>query len=84
MPRIASTAEPNDIRSHTFNARPPMKTLEDPKLPNSCQICHYHKHETVEEMQRKFEILTQLPKPQGQMIPPVSMDTLKPRAKPSN
>jgi hypothetical protein len=30
-------------------------------------------------MQRKYEILTQLPKPQGQMIPPVSMDTLKPQ-----
>jgi hypothetical protein len=78
MPRIASTAEPHDLRAHTFNARPPMKTLENPELPNSCQICHYHRNESVEEMQRKFEILTQLPKPQGQMIPPISMDTLRP------
>jgi predicted CXXCH cytochrome family protein len=72
MPRIASTAEPNDLRSHTFNARPPMETIENPDLPNSCQICHYHKNESVQEMQRKYEILTQLPKPQGRMIPPVS------------
>ncbi|MBR9981596.1 MAG: hypothetical protein KFF50_11265 [Desulfatitalea sp.] len=77
MPRIASTAEPNDMRSHTFHARPPMETLENPDLPNSCQICHYHKNEEVSEMQRKYEILTQLPKPQGEMIPAVSKDTLK-------
>jgi predicted CXXCH cytochrome family protein len=77
MPRIASTAEPHDLRSHTFHARPPMETLENPDLPNSCQICHYHKNEAVDEMQRKYEILTQLPKPQGQMIPAVSQDTLQ-------
>jgi len=77
MPRMASTAEPNDMRSHTFNARPPMETLNNPEQPNSCQICHYHKQESVEEMQRKYEILTQLPKPQGQIIPAVSRDVLK-------
>jgi predicted CXXCH cytochrome family protein len=77
MPRIASTAEPNDMRSHTFNARPPMETIDNPEQPNSCQICHYHKNETLQEMQRKYEILTQLPKPQGQMIPAVSRDVLK-------
>ncbi|MDO9583812.1 MAG: multiheme c-type cytochrome [Desulfomicrobium sp.] len=77
MPRIASTAEPNDIRSHTFEARAPMDTINNPDLPNSCQLCHYHKDETVVEMQRKYEILTQLPKPQGMMIPAVSQDTIK-------
>jgi predicted CXXCH cytochrome family protein len=77
MPRIASTAEPHDMRSHTFHARPPMETLENPDLPNSCQICHYHKDENVQEMQRKYEILTQLPKPQGRMIPAVTQDTLE-------
>lgn len=80
MPRIASTAEPNDIRSHTFNARAPMDTIDNPDLPNSCQLCHYHKNESVEEMQRKYEILTQLPKPQGMMIPAVSQDTIRQRA----
>lgn len=78
MPKIASTAEPNDIRSHTFNARAPMESLEDPNLPNSCQICHYHKDDDIQELQRKYEILTQLPKPQGEMIPSVSRDTLMP------
>jgi predicted CXXCH cytochrome family protein len=77
MPRIASTAEPYDIRSHTFEARAPMDTINNPDLPNSCQLCHYHKDETVQEMQRKYEILTQLPKPQGMMIPAVSQDTIK-------
>jgi hypothetical protein len=76
MARIASTAEPNDMRSHTFNPRPPMETIDNPEQPNSCQICHYHKNEDVKEMQRKYEILTQLPKPQGQMLP-VSQDTLQ-------
>jgi predicted CXXCH cytochrome family protein len=77
MPRIASTAEPNDMRSHTFNPRPPMETIDNPEQPNSCQICHYHQQEDVKEMQRKYEILTQLPKPQGQMIPAVSRDVLE-------
>jgi predicted CXXCH cytochrome family protein len=77
MPRIASTAEPNDMRSHTFNARPPMETIDDPEQPNSCQICHYHKNEDLKEMQRKYEVLTQLPKPQGQMIPAVSRDVME-------
>lgn len=76
MPRIASTAEPNDIRSHTFDARAPMETLEDPALPNSCQLCHYHAEEDIQELQRKYEILTQLPKPRGQTVPPVSWDVL--------
>jgi hypothetical protein len=76
MPRIASTAEPNDMRSHTFNARPPMETIDNPENPNSCMVCHYHRNEELEEMQRKYEILTQLPPPQGEMIPPVSRDTL--------
>lgn len=78
MPRIASTAEPNDIRSHTFDARTPMETLSEPGLPNSCQICHYHKDDDINELQRKYEILTQLPQPQGEMIPPVTHDTLTP------
>lgn len=77
MPRIASTAEPNDIRSHTFNARPPMDAIDNPELPNSCQICHYHKDDDLKELQRKFEILTQMPPPQGRMIPGVTQDTIK-------
>ena len=80
MPRMASTAEPFDIRSHTFNARPPMETLADPNLPNSCQICHYHKDDDLEELQRKYETLTQLPKPQGEAIPAISRDTLRSKA----
>lgn len=79
MPRIASTAEPNDIRSHTFNARAPMDTIDDPNLPNSCQICHYHKDDDLAELQRKYEILTQLPQPQGMMIPAVTYDTFTER-----
>lgn len=79
MPRIASTAEPNDIRSHTFDARAPMDTMGDPDLPNSCQICHYHKDDNLEELQRKYEILTRLPQPQGMMIPSVTQDTFGPR-----
>ncbi|ADU63502.1 MAG: hypothetical protein KUA35_11675 [Pseudodesulfovibrio sp.] len=75
MPRIASTAEPNDIRSHTFNARAPMDAIANPALPNSCQICHYHKEDSLQELQRKYEILTQLPQPQGMSIPAVTRDT---------
>ncbi|MBU4378996.1 MAG: hypothetical protein KJ724_07810, partial [Proteobacteria bacterium] len=71
----ASTAEPNDIRSHTFNARAPMDAIANPALPNSCQICHYHKEDSLQELQRKYEILTQLPQPQGMSIPAVTRDT---------
>jgi predicted CXXCH cytochrome family protein len=82
MPRIASTAEPNDIRSHTFNARAPMDTIANPDLPNSCQICHYHRKDDIKELQRKYEILTRLPQPQGMMIPAVTQDTFQQKKEP--
>jgi hypothetical protein len=59
-----------------------MDTIKDPDLPNSCQICHYHKDDDIKELQRKYEILTRLPQPQGEMIPAVTQDTFQPYEKP--
>ncbi|MCF8039995.1 MAG: hypothetical protein K9K79_11835 [Desulfohalobiaceae bacterium] len=72
MPRIAKSAESGDIRSHVFKALLPADTLRDPRIPNSCQTCHKHEDDDLEELQRKFELLTVMPKPQGKVMQPVS------------
>ncbi len=58
MPRIAKSAESGDIRSHVFVTLLPKDTLENPKIPNSCQTCHRHKNEDLEDLQRRYDELT--------------------------
>lgn len=65
MPKIAKSAEAGDIRSHVFDALEPRDTLENPGMPNSCQNCHQHKDENLEELNKRYEALKALPKPQG-------------------
>ena len=50
MPRIAKSAESGDIHSHVFVTLLPKDTLENPKIPNSCQACHKHKDEDVKKL----------------------------------
>ncbi len=57
MPRIAKSAESGDIRSHVFTALVPKDTLENPKIPNSCQTCHKHKDQDLNELQDRYEAL---------------------------
>ncbi len=59
-----------------MNARSHTETLNNPDLSNSCQSCHYQKNEDLKQLQRKYEILTQMPKPQCRMIPPVSREII--------
>ena len=59
MPRIAKSAESGDIHSHVFTALLPKDTLENPKIPNSCQTCHKHKDEDLTDLQRRYDELTQ-------------------------
>ncbi|MFC1516568.1 multiheme c-type cytochrome [Thermodesulfobacteriota bacterium] len=68
MPRIAKSAESGDIRSHVFVALLPADTLKNPKVPNSCQTCHKHKNEDINELQKEWEALAKLPKPVGKTI----------------
>jgi formate-dependent nitrite reductase cytochrome c552 subunit len=68
MPKIAKSAESGDIRSHVFVALEPQDTLDNPKLPNSCQTCHRHKDEDLEDLQKRYERLKALPKAQGQVV----------------
>jgi len=68
MPRIAKSAESGDIRSHVFIALLPEATIENPKVPNSCQTCHRHKDEDLEDLQRRYEALAAFPSPQGKVV----------------
>jgi len=74
MPRIAKSAESGDIHSHVFIALLPADTLRDPAIPNSCQTCHKHKDQDLKELQKAYDILTVLPKPQGQSVAPVKLE----------
>lgn len=68
MPRIAKSAESGDIHSHVFVALLPKDTLRNKVLPNSCQTCHEHKDADLEDLQRRFDALSRLPKPQGRVV----------------
>lgn len=72
MPRIVKSAESGDLHSHLFKVLLPKETLADPNIPNSCQTCHRHKDQKLEELQKRFEVLAQLPAPQGKAVDPVS------------
>lgn len=74
MPRIASSAESGDIRSHVFKPLLPSDTLRDSRIPNSCQTCHEHEDADLEELQRKYDILTQMPKPRGEVVQSVTQE----------
>jgi hypothetical protein len=71
MPRIAKSAESGDIHSHVFVTLLPADTLKNPKVPNSCQACHKHKNENLDDLQAKWEKLAVLPKPVGSKIDPI-------------
>lgn len=71
MPRIAKSAESGDIRSHVFVTLLPEDTLKNPKVPNSCQKCHKHKNDDINELQAKWEQLATIPKPAGKPIEPI-------------
>ena len=58
MPRIAKSAESGDIHSHVMVALLPQDTLDNPKIPNSCQTCHQHKDEDLTDLQRRYDELT--------------------------
>jgi hypothetical protein len=71
MPRIASSAESGDIRSHVFVTLLPVDTLKNPQVPNSCQTCHKHKNEDLKSLQEQWDALVRLPKPVGKTIEPI-------------
>jgi len=71
MPRIAKSAESGDIHSHVFVALLPEDTLKNPKVPNSCQTCHKHKNEDLNELDAQWKALAKIPKPVGKPIEPI-------------
>jgi len=77
MPRIAKSAESGDIRSHVFVTLLPEDTLRNPKIPNSCQTCHKHKNEDLNELQKEWEALAKLPKPVGKAVEPIKYRYIK-------
>ena len=77
MPRIAKSAESGDIHSHVFVALLPEDTLNNPKVPNSCQTCHKHKNEDLNKLNEEWKALAKLPKPTGQPIQPIGYQRAK-------
>ena len=77
MPRIAKSAESGDIHSHVFTALLPEDTLNNPKIPNSCQTCHKHKNDDLKELQAAWETLAKLPKPVGAQAGPINYKRAK-------
>jgi hypothetical protein len=59
MPRIAQSAESGDTHSHVFVTLLPKDTLNNPKIPNSCQTCHKHKDTDLLTLQKLFDSLAQ-------------------------
>ena len=77
MPRIAKSAESGDIHSHVFVTLLPKDTLNNPDLPNSCQTCHHHKGQDLNQLHENWEALARLPKPKGQPIDAVGYEYTK-------
>jgi predicted CXXCH cytochrome family protein len=68
MPRIVTSAESGDLHSHTFTTLLPLETLQDKSIPNSCQTCHKHKSQDLNELQAQWEALAKIPKPVGKVM----------------
>jgi len=77
MPRIVKSAESGDLHSHVFKPLLPAETLRDPAMPNSCQTCHKHKNEDLNQLQAQWEALSKIPKPLGKPIEPISYQPAK-------
>jgi hypothetical protein len=41
-------------------------------MPNSCQTCHKHKNQDLQELQTQWETLAKIPRPVGKPIEPIS------------
>jgi len=79
MPKIASSAESGDLHSHVFIALLPEDTLRNKDLPNSCQTCHKHKNQDLNELQAQWEALAKIPKPVGKTIEAISYKQAAPK-----
>ncbi len=56
MPSTAKSATPWDISSHSFKVLPPSATIKlGKKQPNSCNLCHYHKDDKPEDLQKVLD-----------------------------
>jgi predicted CXXCH cytochrome family protein len=74
MPRVVKSAETGDLHSHVFVTLLPAATLKDKAIPNSCQTCHRHKDQDLNELQKKWEALAKIPKPVGKSIEPIGYE----------
>jgi hypothetical protein len=70
MPRIAQSAESGDTHSHVFVTLLPKDTLNNPKIPNSCQTCHKHKEADMATLQQVYDGLVKKSLLRIHQIPP--------------
>lgn len=71
MPRIVTSAESGDLHSHVFVTLLPSETIKNKDMPNSCQTCHKHKNQDLQELQAQWEALARIPKPVGMPMEPI-------------
>jgi predicted CXXCH cytochrome family protein len=60
MPKVAKSAVPYDIHSHTLDIIEPGDTIEQgglDKQPNSCNACHYHEDDRPEDLAAAMEAM---------------------------
>ncbi len=79
MPRIVRSAESGDLHSHVFMTLLPSETIKNKEMPNSCQTCHKHKNQDLNELQAQWEALAKIPKPVGKPIEPISYKQAAPK-----
>ena len=65
------TAEGDEAAAGLLSSLLPEDTLRNPKIPNSCQTCHKHKDQDLQQLQKEWEALSNLPKPVGKAIEPI-------------
>jgi hypothetical protein len=71
MPRIVRSAESGDLHSHVFVTLLPSETIKNKEMPNSCQTCHKHMNQDLQELQAQWEALAKIPRPVGMPMDPI-------------
>jgi hypothetical protein len=79
MPRIVTSAESGDLHSHVFATLLPSETIKNKDIPNSCQTCHKHKNQDLQELQAQWEALARIPKPIGVSMEPIKYKPAPPK-----
>jgi hypothetical protein len=62
-----------------FSTLLPSETIRNKDMPNSCQTCHKHRNQDLNELQAQWEALSKIPTPAGKPIEPISYKQAAPK-----